>query len=272
VKGVPGEIPEQKVGTMSSFKPDLRVFDGISEAAAAAAAEFRMRLFEAYRKGRPFACALSGGTTPQSMFRNLVVQAEERPFPPGFWNNTHIFWGDERDVPPDSAASNYRAARETLLDHIEIPASNIHRVMPELGGAAKAANAYEAELKAFFALEKGRFPRFDLVFLGMGEDGHTASIFPSSEILHEKTRLVAAPWVAKINAFRITLTPPVINNSACTIFLIAGDEKAGAVQKVLEGPYLPEQYPAQIVRPESGELIWMFDRAAASLLTTAQNT
>jgi 6-phosphogluconolactonase len=257
---------------MDSFKPELRVFEGIGEVAAAAAGEFRARGFDACKDRRSFTCALSGGTTPQSMFRELAGQSREGLFPLGFWNNTHIFWGDERDVPPDNAASNYRAAREALLDHIDIPAGNIHRMAPERGGAIAAAEEYEAELKAFFSLGKGATPQIDLFFLGIGEDGHTASIFPSSDVLYENTRLVFAPWVGKLNAFRITLTPRVINNSLCSIFMVTGAEKAETVRQVLEGPYMPERFPAQIVRPKSGRLIWLLDRAAASQLSHTSNS
>jgi len=253
---------------MNGSKPDLRILETPASVAAVAAEEFRKRTFDAYRRGQPVAFALSGGTTPQLMFRKLCSWSVERPLPAGFWNFTHVFWGDERDVPPDSPASNYRAAREGLLDRIEIPTGNIHRIMPERNGAVKAAEDYEAELRTFFSLRKGEIPRFDLVFLGMGEDGHTASIFPYSDVVHENTRLVSAPWVAKLNAFRITLTPPVINNAACVIFLVIGAEKADAVRLVLEGPHMPEQFPAQIVNPKSGKLIWLLDRAAASKLCT----
>lgn len=252
---------------MDRIKPELRILEGPAAVAAAAAEEFRARVFAAYRRENFFACALSGGTTPQLMFRELARRAGESPIPAGFWNHIHLFWGDERDVPPDNPSSNYRAAREALLETIEIPACNIHRIMPERGGAVKAAEEYETELKTFFSLSKGGIPRFDLVFLGMGEDGHTASIFPASAALNENVRLVSAPWVAKLNAFRITLTPPAINNAACIIFLVTGAEKAGAVQQVLEGSYMPEQLPAQIVNPKSGKLIWLLDRAAASQIS-----
>jgi 6-phosphogluconolactonase len=252
---------------MGNIKPELHILDSPAAVATVAAKEFRAQIIDAYGHGKVFSCALSGGTTPLLMFRELGNEGGERPLPAGIWNLTHLFWGDERDVSPDDPASNYRSAREALLERIEIPASNIHRIRPEKGAAVKAAEEYEAELRAFFSLGQGEIPRFDLVFLGMGEDGHTASIFPASDIVHESARLVSAPWVPKLNAFRITLTPPVINNAACIIFLVTGAGKAAAVQQVLEGPYTPEQYPAQIVRPKSGKLIWLLDRAAASMLS-----
>jgi 6-phosphogluconolactonase len=252
---------------MDSVRPELRLLDGPAAVAAAAAVEFRAQIQGAYRRGKVFSCALSGGTTPQLMFHELGSEAGKHLLPSGIWGLTHFFWGDERDVPPDDPASNYRSAREALLDRIGIPPGNIHRIMPEKESAVIAAEEYEVEIRGFFSLSKGELPRFDLVFLGMGEDGHTASIFPYSDVVHENSRLVSAPWVPKLNAFRVTLTPPVINNAACIIVLVTGAAKAEAVKQVLQGPYLPEQFPAQIVRPESGRLIWILDRAAASKLS-----
>jgi 6-phosphogluconolactonase len=252
---------------MDGIRPELRILDGPAAVASAAAREFRMQIVDAYARGKVFSCALSGGITPQLMFQQLGNEMGSQARPAGIWGLAHFFWVDERDVPPDNPANNYRAVRESLLDRIEIPAGNIHRITTEKGDAMKAAEEYEAELRAFFSLNEGEIPRFDLVFLGLGEDGHTASIFPSSEVVNESNRLVSSPWVPKANAFRITLTPPVINNAARIIFLVTGLGKAEAVQRVLEGRFAPEQYPAQIVRPTSGRLIWMLDRAAASKLS-----
>ena len=235
--------------------------------AAAAATAFRARAFKAFRRGKLFVCALSGGSTPTSMYRELNVQQSTEPFPTGFWESVHFFWGDERDVPPDHPESNYRVAREMLLNWVALPESNIHRILSERGGAIKAAEEYEAELRRFFSLTGKEIPRFDLIYLGIGADGHTASIFPLSSVVHETDRLVSALWVEKLNAFRITLTLPVINNAACVIFLVTGLEKAEAVRQVLGGHQLPECLPAQLVKPRSGELLWLLDRAAASKLS-----
>jgi 6-phosphogluconolactonase len=254
---------------MNNTRPGLRILEGPAAVAASAAGEFRARAYAAYGQGKIFTCALSGGTTPQLMYQDLSNQADVDPFPAGFWDSVHFFWGDERDVPPDNPASNYRAAQEMLLDRIAIPANNIHRIMPERGGAINAAEEYEAELKSFFSLEGGEIPRFDLIFLGMGEDGHTASIFPFSNVAHEAFRLASAPYVEKLGAFRITLTLPVINNAACVVFLIAGAEKADAVRQVLGDAFLSERLPAQLIRLKRGELIWLLDRAAASKLPPA---
>jgi 6-phosphogluconolactonase len=183
--------------------------------------------------------------------------------PAGFWNRVHFFWGDERDVPPTHPDSNYRLARETLLDKIGIPENNIHPIRPESGSPSVAAVSYENELRRFFALQPGEIPRLDLIFLGMGDDGHVASLFPHSEALNEKTHLVAAPWVAKFNSYRITLTLPVLNNAECVVFMIQGSSKAETLNRVLTGAWCPDQLPAQAVRPRAGELLWLLDSAAA---------
>ncbi|MFQ5694229.1 MAG: 6-phosphogluconolactonase, partial [Nitrospinota bacterium] len=175
-------------------------------------------------------------------------------------------WGDERHVPPAHPDSNYRMAHEAMLSKVSVPPGNVHRVRAENPDAGKAAQAYERELRGFFQTGAEERPRFDLVLLGMGPDGHTASLFPGTEALREEGRLVAAPWVGKFGAFRITLTPPVLNNAACVIFLVSGGGKAEALRTVLRGDPQPERCPAQIVRPENGRLLWLVDREAARLL------
>jgi 6-phosphogluconolactonase len=154
-------------------------------------------------------------------------------------------------------------ARETLLDAVAVPPENIHRVAAEEPDAQGAAARYEAELRAFFPLSPGEWPRFDLVLLGLGRDGHTASLFPGSAALDERERLVAAPWVEEEKAFRITLTPPVLSRARRALFLVSGGEKAAALRAVIEGPREPERYPAQVVE---GNRLWLVDRAAARLL------
>jgi 6-phosphogluconolactonase len=193
------------------------------------------------------------------------------------WQKIHFFWGDERHVAPDHPDSNYRMAKEAMLDSLEIPAANVHRIHGENPDAAAAAADYETELRTFFpdarpagdAGEPGARPRFDLVLLGLGPEGHTASLFPGSPALHERERLVVAPWVEKFNTFRITLTPPVLNRAAAVLFLAAGDEKADALHAVLEEVGDADLYPARIVRPEEGDLLWLIDRAAAKKLSAS---
>jgi 6-phosphogluconolactonase len=211
-----------------------------------------------------FTFVLAGGTTPRDLYRTLADPAEgfraELP-----WQRIHLFWGDERHVPPDHPESNFRMAREALLDHVPIPRENVHRIPAEEPDAARAAARYEAELRDFFA--GADLPRCDLVLLGLGADGHTASLFPGSPALAERARWVAAPWVDALAASRITLTPPVINRAACVLFLVAGADKAPAVRAVLEGDAPPAVVPARIVRPAGGLLLWRIDRDASAALS-----
>jgi 6-phosphogluconolactonase len=182
----------------------------------------------------------------------------------------HVFWGDERHVPPDHPDSNYRMANEVLLSQVPIPPANVHRIKSEHPDARQAADDYEQTLQAFFRLAAGQHPRFDLIFLGLGPEGHTASLFPGTQALHETHRLVVSTWVGKFFTDRITLTPPVLNNAAGVVFLVSGEDKALALKAVLEGHDEPEQLPAQLIRPAHGRLLWLVDRAAASLLQPGQ--
>ncbi len=170
-----------------------------------------------------------------------------------------FFWSDERHVPPDHPESNYRMAHEALLSHVPVAPGNVHRVHSENPNAAAAASEYEQTLRD---VTKQSLPRLDLIFLGLGTDGHTASIFPGSEVLHETERLVAAPYVEKFKSYRITMTLPLLNNGPSVVFLVSGAEKAQIVKEVLEGE---NKYPAQVVKPTQGELIWMIDKEAAAL-------
>ncbi len=199
-----------------------------------------------------FTVALSGGSTPKALYEQLVAQPVE-------WQHVHVFWGDERCVPPDHPDSNYGMAQRALLSHIDIPAQNVHRLKGELD-PAQAAQQYEAELRTVF----GAQPRFDLILLGMGADAHTASLFPGTPALHEQQRWVAAHYVDKLQANRVTLTPPIINQAAAVIFLIAGNDKAAALRSVWHGPHDPDRFPAQIVAPTAGRVIWLVDQAAVT--------
>jgi 6-phosphogluconolactonase len=203
---------------------------------------------------RPETVALSGGSTPKLMFEMLVGQSVP-------WDGIQFFWSDERHVPPDDPESNYRMANEALLSRVPVLAENVHRIHGENPDAAEAAADYE---NTIIAVTKQLLPRLDLIFLGLGTDGHTASIFPGSEVLHETKRLVAAPYVEKFASHRITMTLPLINNAASVVFLVSGAEKAQIVKAVLQGE---DKYPAQAVKPTQGELIWMLDKEAASKLT-----
>jgi 6-phosphogluconolactonase len=244
---------------------EVRIFDDPSALMRAAAGEIVLATQKAVDERGRFTWALGGGSTPRALYRLLASDPYRERMP---WSAIHFFWGDERHVPPDHPDSNFRMAREAMLDAVPVPPENIHRVRAEEPDAQRAAAEYEAALRSFFAPASGDFPRFDLILLGLGKEGHTASLFPESEVLHERERLVAAPWVEAQKTFRITLTPPVLNHARRAMFLVSGEEKADALRAVLEGPREPERYPAQIVE---GDRLWMVDRSAARLLKAAAN-
>lgn len=183
------------------------------------------------------------------------------------WSAVHLFWGDERCVPPEHPESNFGAARGLLLDHLPLPDVNIHRMRGELN-PADAAALYEAEIRRFFRTGKNGFlpPRFDLVLLGMGEDGHTASLFPGTASVRERSRWVIAHCVDSNRGWRITLTPVAINAAATVMLIVSGRSKAKAMKAAFTEPCRPDDFPVQIIRPESGKLHWMVDREAAALL------
>lgn len=214
-----------------------------------------------------FSIALSGGSTPRRLYQVLATPELAREVP---WQHTQIFWGDERHVPPGDDESNYKMAKEALLDHVPVPPQNVHRIPAELANPETVAVAYADELRRAFNLDGGdppELPRFDLILLGMGDDGHTASLFPHSPALREQQRLVAANPVAKLGTTRITLTFPVINNAARVWFLIVGGSKAAILKRVLEGPPAPEELPSQQVSPTDGDLLVLLDGTAATALS-----
>ena len=213
----------------------------------------------------PYTLALSGGSTPRRLHKRLSHKPSAMSR--RSWNKFHFFWGDERHVPPEHPQSNYRMARETLFASVPVPVQNIHRVLAEEPDAVIAAEKYERELRSFFNLATGQLPRLDCVLLGIGPDGHTASLFPATNALKEKRRLVVANWVEKFQTHRITMTVPVLNNAALIIFLVSGKEKAEVLKEILEGDYRPDLLPAQLIRPVHGRLLWLVDEAAGSHLT-----
>lgn len=208
--------------------------------------------------------AISGGSTPKAAFQLLADPAQPwRARMP--WEKLDLYWVDERTVPPDADASNYRMTREALLDHVPLRPIQIHRIEGELAPEAAAAR-YESELRNSFRLEGAESPRFDLIALGMGPDGHTASLFPHTEAIHEMGRLVATNHVPQLDTWRITLTWPVINHASSIFFLISGADKAAMVKEVFTGPRDPERLPSQLIWPSSGILTLVLDRDAAALL------
>ena len=209
-----------------------------------------------------YSVALSGGSTPRGLFSRLTADSYREQIN---WASVRVFWGDERSVPPDNPESNFHMAKENLLDRLPIPLEQVFRIEGERP-AEEAATRYQDVLQQVFSQREAHVPRFDLVLLGMGPDAHTASLFPETAVLDEKDRWVAAPWVEKFHTHRITLTPRVFNAAQRIVFMVSGLDKAQAAQAVLEGPVRPHQYPAQIINPVQGEVIWLLDQAAASRL------
>ena len=243
---------------------EIRTLTTPQELFAAAAEEVIRAAADAVQQRGRFTIALSGGSTPRGLFNLLATNA--RTVLP--WDRMFFFWGDERHVPPTDPDSNYRMADETMLSKIPVAAGNVFRMAAENPDAAAAAEAYEQTLQKFFQLEPGQVPVFDLILLGMGPDGHTASLFPGTTGLQEKSRLVIANWVEKFKTSRLTFTLPVLNAARCVTFLVSGTDKAPALHAVLESDAPGEQYPSKLIRPTDGKLIWLVDRAAASELAS----
>ncbi|MCL2660937.1 MAG: 6-phosphogluconolactonase [Acidobacteriaceae bacterium] len=211
--------------------------------------------------------AISGGSTPQRMFALLADSSQPyaKQVP---WDKLDLYWVDERSVPPDHADSNYKMAEELLLSKIPLARSRVHRIEGELK-PEEAAARYEAAIRKGFQLKKAETPAFDLILLGMGDDGHTASLFPHTTALDETERLAVANHVPQKDSWRITLTWPVINQGREVAFLVEGASKAQVLHDCLLGPYQPEVYPAQLIRPASGRLTFLLDSAAVSKLPLA---
>ena len=211
-----------------------------------------------------FTVSLAGGSTPGQMYEILASAPHLAMVD---WTRVFVFWGDERCVPPDHSDSNYRKAKEALLDQVPIPADHIYRIPAELP-PEQAAEVYEESLLQFFSSlpdeEQRQQARFDLVLLGMGDDGHTASLFPGTPAIHEHTRWVRAQYIDKMAAWRITLTPAILNRARHIILLVSGQAKSYTLPRVLYGTYQPERYPAQVIKPPEGELEWLVDEAAAA--------
>jgi 6-phosphogluconolactonase len=236
---------------------NLLVYGTPEELAEAAARHFVARAEEAINERGRFAVALAGGSTPERTYRMLAQDYADRLD----WSRVHVFFGDERTVSPEDEDSNFRMVRETLLSHIRV--GSVHRMRCELPPTEAAAD-YERQLREYFGTDG--VPAFDLIQLGLGEDGHTASLFPETSALDISDRWVVVNPVLKLETARLTLTIPVINAGGVIAFLVAGEDKAEALKEVLEGDADPRAYPAKFVRPENGDLIWMVDRAAARLL------
>lgn len=233
---------------------------------AQAAVEIFIQTAEtAIRERELFSVSLSGGSTPQALYQLLASE----PFSERVdWARTQIFWGDERCVPPDHPDSNYFKAKTMMLDDVPVPENNIHRILAE-HPPEQAAQEYEETLLSFFSSLPSREERenasFDLVLLGMGDDGHTASLFPGTPAIHEETRWTAAQYIDKLASWRITLTPAILNRASLVVFLVSGAGKSDTLQRVIYGSYQPERYPSQVIQPKNGQVLWMVDEPAASL-------
>src|SRR3989440_1168839 len=240
--------------------PSVRVFDDPEQVAREAAGLFVRLSIEAVSERGSFSVALSGGTTPRRVYELLASDDYRTQVT---WASVHVFFGDERTVPPEHADSNYRMANEALLSHVSIPAKNVHRI-DGVGDASANASQYESELREFFG--DAAWPRLDLVMLGMGDDGHTASLFPGTTVLAEERAWVVANWVEKFQTWRITLTAPAINAARRVLFLVTGATKAERLREVLRGERDPSRLPSQLISPCDGALEWFVDRAAAARL------
>ena len=240
---------------------DLAVLPSAAALADAAAGRFITAARDAIASHGQFIVALSGGSTPRDTYLLLGTEALVSRV---MWSRVQVLWGDERCVPPDNIESNYRMARETLLDRVPIPAANVHRIHGE-DDPATAAEVYEATLRALLRTPAGA--RIDLILLGLGEDGHTASLFPGNAAVHERTRWVMAARASAASVWRITLTPAVINAAAEILFLVSGGAKAGILRRVLEHPRRAQELPAQAIAPSNGRVRWCVDAAAAADLT-----
>jgi 6-phosphogluconolactonase len=214
-----------------------------------------------------FDVALAGGSTPKTLYGLLVNDPALRAQVP--WDKMHLFLGDERHVGPSDPQSNFSMAQETMISKSPLQPAQVTRIKGEYPEAEEAAKEYERDLRTYFKLSDGQFPRFDLVLLGMGSEGHTLSIFPGTKAVRENRRIAVHNWVGKVLMDRITLTAPAVNNARNVIFMVAGADKAPALTAVLERFYEPDQLPAQLIQPVNGTLLWLVDTAAGSMLTRA---
>jgi 6-phosphogluconolactonase len=242
------------------MSPSVEVLPTTDDLVRAAAERIVSVVGESVKRNGRSMIALSGGSTPRNVYKLLGSEEFSARVP---WNALHLFWSDERCVAPEHADSNYKMVKEALLDVIDIPPANVHRIRGERI-PTEAARAYEQGMKHLFGSQDTSVPDFDLVLLGLGEDGHTASLFPGTTALQEKDRLVTDLYVDKLHRHRITMTYPLINASQHILFIVSGKGKAAILRDVLQGT---RQYPAQGVHPVPGDLCWMIDQEAASQLT-----
>jgi 6-phosphogluconolactonase len=245
---------------------EILIFDDEQQLAQAAADLVAQSMRAAVESRGRCSLALAGGSTPRLLYE---VLASERRYSTLPWMNVDVFWGDERTVPPDHVDSNYRMALETLLSKVPTDPERVHRILAEHPDPHHAAALYEGTLRGVFELGDRELPRFDLILLGMGADGHTASLFPASPAVDERSRLVTAAWSDAHRTWRVTMTLPVLNAGAQVTFMVSGEGKAAAVAASLAPPADATPPPAALVQPVDGRLVWLLDRAAARHLSPA---
>ena len=245
---------------------EIRILPDGAAIAKRAAKEFVQAAAAAVREKGAFDVSLAGGSTPKALYALLATDPAMRAQVP--WDKTHLFFGDERHVGPGHPDSNFRMATEAMISHLPLTKEQVVRIKGEYQDTEEAAREYEQALQSHFKLKSGEYPRFDLLFAGMGSEGHTLSLFPGTKALHADVRVVVRNWVGKLYTERVTLTAPAASNAAQIIFMVTGADKAPALKGVLEGPYEPEQLPAQLLQPKNGKLLWLVDAAAASMLST----
>jgi 6-phosphogluconolactonase len=244
---------------------EVRILKDAASIARRTADEFIKTANAAVAERGVFTVALAGGSTPKALYALLAEDPAMRAQVP--WDKIRFFFGDERHVPPDHKDSNYNMAREAMFSKAPIKPEQVLRIKGEEPDTEKAALEYEHALRAYFQLKDGQLPRFDLILLGMGDEGHTLSLFPGTKALHSGNRLVVRNWVGKLYTERVTLTAAVANQARQVIFAVTKADKALALKAVLEGPYEPEQLPSQLIQPESGRLLWLVDQDAGSKLS-----
>jgi len=245
---------------------EIRILADGAAIAKRAAREFVQAAASAVREKNAFNVALAGGSTPKALYSLLVNDPALRSQIP--WDKIHLFFGDERHVAPDHPDSNFRMATEAMISKSPLKPEQVTRIKGEYPGTQQAALEYEEALREYFKLKAGEYPRFDLVLVGMGNEGHTLSLFPGTKALHADGRIAVRNWIGKLCTERITLTAPAACNAAEIIFMVTGADKACALKSVLEGPYEPDQLPAQLLQPQNGKLLWLVDAAAGSMLTS----
>lgn len=240
----------------------LHIFDNANDLSNAAAKWIADTISETLKSKDRFTIALSGGSTPQKLHTILAASPYKEQVD---WSRVHFFWGDERAVPFEDNRNNAKMAFDTLLDHVPVQKENIHVMRTDIS-PEESADEYENKLKEYFSSTDNAKDSFDLVLLGMGDDGHTLSLFPGLPVVHESQRWATAFFLQQQDMFRITLTAPIVNRSAKIAFLVAGAGKAPALKEVLKGKYDPDKYPSQQIKPIHGELVWFVDKAAAAEL------